>query len=140
MKWPLMLLLALQVSCVEKNRNAGAEINTLMNQQEAAWNEGDIEGFMKPYYKSDTLLFIGSRGLTYGWLNVIANYKSSYPDKDSMGMLKFENKLMRPLGKDHFWVAGQWNLYRKSDTLSGHYTLVWAFINGKWVIISDHSS
>ncbi len=134
-----MLCTAL-VACQPKTEDAAAEIEQLMKQQEAAWNQGEIDSFMASYWQNDSLVFIGSKGLTYGWQSVLENYQKTYPDKASMGHLVFKNEQHRPLGPAHFWVAGQWKLYRASDTLGGHYTLVWKKINGKWFIISDHSS
>jgi ketosteroid isomerase-like protein len=138
----LFLLLSLIASCTnpEDIKNGRNSIKSLMNNQQAAWNNGDIEGFMKAYWKSDSLVFIGSRGLTYGWETVLSNYRKSYPDQAAMGKLSFNNRLIREIDNNHFWVAGQWKLYRETDTISGHYTLVWKRINGQWRIISDHSS
>src|SRR5688572_19204193 len=61
----------------------------LMRIQEKAWNEGNLEEFMKPYIQGDSLMFIGSKGITYGWKNALERYKTSYPDKASMGELSF---------------------------------------------------
>jgi hypothetical protein len=140
MKLLYAMLCAALFACQPKSESAVAEIEHLMEQQEAAWNEGDIEAFMASYWQNDSLVFIGSKGLTYGWQPVLENYKRTYPDKATMGHLVFKNELYRPLGTTHFWVAGQWKLHRDSDTIGGHYTLVWQKINGQWVIISDHSS
>lgn len=129
------------LSCQQSKPNqAKAAIENIMQQQQIAWNNGDIEGFMAPYWQNDSLVFIGSRGLNYGWHTVLNNYKKSYPDQSAMGTLTFKNQLYRPLDQGYFWVAGQWTLHRDNDTLSGHYTLVWKKIKNTWFIISDHSS
>ena len=141
MKYSLLLLSCFLWGCSTQNTPDAAEtIRAAMQTQEEAWNRGDLDAFMLPYLQSDTLAFIGSKGLTFGWQHVLNNYKTAYPTTEQMGVLRFENKLLRPLGNHHFWVAGAWHLYRQSDTLTGHYTLVWAYVNGSWVIISDHSS
>ena len=141
MRLSAIFIAILVAACSTTHRqDAKTAINTIMKTQEDAWNAGDIEAFMEPYQHSDSLVFIGRRGLSFGWQKVLSNYKTSYPTKQAMGTLQFENKLYRPLGKTNYWVAGAWTLFRETDTLSGHYTLVWAFENGKWVIISDHSS
>ena len=64
-------------------------MRVLMNQQ-AAWNDGNLEGFMNGYWESDSLSFIGKKGITKGWQQTLDNYKKSYPDKSTMGILKFE--------------------------------------------------
>lgn len=122
------------------NGHAKLEIQAIMNQQEDAWNAGDLNAFMEPYWKSDSLLFIGSRGPTFGWQTTLNNYKKTYPTPEKMGRLKFENLTMKPLENAHYWVAGKWILYRQADTLAGHYTLLWKHTKTGWKIITDHSS
>lgn len=122
------------------NGHATLEIQTIMGNQEEAWNAGDLNAFMQPYWNSDSLLFIGSRGPTYGWQTTLDNYKKTYPTPEKMGRLKFENFTMKPLNHSHYWVAGKWTLFRHTDTLTGHYTLLWKRTKTGWKIISDHSS
>ncbi len=120
--------------------NAEASITAQMNAQEIAWNNGDLEGFMAAYQKSDSLVFIGKSGLKYGWQTTLENYQKGYPDAEAMGRLKFENIEMQSLGDRSAFVVGRWTLYRTADTLSGHYSLVWQYLNDRWVITADHSS
>lgn len=116
------------------------DINAKMAEQESAWNRGDLEAFMSHYWKSDSLSFIGKSGLNKGWQKTLDNYKRSYPNKDAMGMLVFENKEFKALGNEAMLVIGKWTLYRSLDTLGGHYSLIWEPINDNWQITSDHSS
>jgi ketosteroid isomerase-like protein len=114
-------------------------IITSMQRQQDAWNHGDIEMFMSSYWKSDSLMFIGKKGVTLGWNETLLNYKKSYPDKESMGQLKFSNLDIFPEG-NAFVVVGKWELFRVTDTLSGYYTLLWKKIGDEWLIVKDHSS
>jgi hypothetical protein len=115
-------------------------IRHIMAEQEVAWSRGDLEGFMSGYWKSDSLRFIGSRGLTYGWQKTLDNYKKGYPDLDAMGKLTFTILTVEKLSKHSAFVVGKWYLARKNGDLSGYYTLLWRKIKGKWVIVADHSS
>ncbi|MBP6144502.1 MAG: nuclear transport factor 2 family protein [Sediminibacterium sp.] len=132
-----MLLFAQFANAQTKDAN---KILQIMSAQEKAWNEGDIEQFMKGYWENDSLVFVGKSGLTYGYNNTLANYKKGYPDKTYMGKLKFTILSMQPLGKQFYRVIGKWELTRTVGNLSGHYTLLLQKINGEWKIISDHSS
>lgn len=132
-----MLLFAQFANAQTKEAN---KILQIMAAQEKAWNEGDIEQFMKGYWENDSLVFVGKSGLTYGYNNTLANYKKGYPDKTYMGKLKFTILSMQPLGKQFYRVIGKWELTRTVGNLSGHYTLLLQKINGEWKIISDHSS
>ena len=70
-----------------------ASINEKMSEQETCWNTGDLECFMQHYWHSDSLLFIGKSGLTYGWQPTLDNYISGDPDKYAMGKLTFTNEM-----------------------------------------------
>ncbi len=115
-------------------------IREVMAAQERCWNDGDLVCFMDGYWESEKLVFIGSRGLTYGWETTLKNYQESYPDKAAMGRLKFTIKEIEPLSDDYWFVIGQWQLFRESSDLEGHYSLLWRFIEGEWKIVADHSS
>lgn len=119
------------------------ELNTIRNimiDQEIAWNSGSLEGFMNAYWNSEELSFIGSRGLQKGWQRTLATYKSSYPDKKSMGILKFTILEMNMIDDNNAFVIGRWSLKREGQDLGGHFTLWWKKINQEWLIVADHSS
>lgn len=115
-------------------------IRQTLDQQTQAWNRGDIEGFMNGYWENDSLMFIGKSGVTYGWANTLDNYKKGYPDTAAMGKLTFNIISVKKLSKQYYHVTGKWQLARTIGDLSGHYTLLFQKIGGRWVIIADHSS
>lgn len=115
-------------------------IKALMEQQTKAWNDGNLEGFMDTYWASDSLMFIGKKGITYGWQATLDNYKKSYPDKTAMGRLSFNLIEFKKLAADVYFVVGKWHLARTIGDLSGHFTIVLRNINGQWKIVADHSS
>lgn len=119
-----------------------ARILERMSAQEAAWNAGDLDGFMAAYWRSDSLLFVGSRGPSRGWDTTLDNYRRSYPDRAAMGQLTFGVEELTFAGQDHALMLGSWRLDRTEglDTLSGWFSLVWERKQGDWVIVRDHSS
>jgi hypothetical protein len=117
-----------------------AAIQAVMDTQQVAWNRGDIDGFMQGYWASDSLRFIGKRGITFGWQSTLDNYKKSYPGTEAMGRLQFTNLSMEITGDSSAYVIGKWELFRTADTLSGHYSLLWKCMNGRWIIVADHTS
>jgi ketosteroid isomerase-like protein len=117
-----------------------ATIQKAMHEQELAWNKGDIDGFMASYWNSDSLKFIGKNGITFGWQNTLENYKKNYPDIATMGVLNFSITSVEQLSENSCYVIGSWNLIRKKGNVGGFYTLLWKKINGKWSIVSDHTS
>ena len=134
------------MSCGEEKKidcvYASNVVEIYMQEQEDSWNEGDLEGFMKHYWKSDSLRFIGKSGLNHGWQKTLDNYKKSYKTQEEMGTLKFTNKSMDILGEETIFVIGEWHLKRDETLgdLQGMYSLIWQKKNGTWVITTDHSS
>ncbi len=117
-----------------------SEINNILDKQAAAWNDGNLEKFMDTYWNSDKLVFVGSSGPTYGWQATLDNYKKRYPNKAAMGKLNFKILDISKIDKKTFFVIGRFELTREIGDLAGHFTLVIQKINGKLLIISDHSS
>lgn len=137
MKCKIFLCLCMLVSAVLSAQKS--EILKVLYAQQAAWNRGDLEGYMQGYWKNDSLVFIGSRGMTYGWKTTLQNYRKSYPDSTAMGKLSFSDIHIRMLGKKHASVAGRWKLKRHKDAPEGIFTLVFRKNKNGWKIISDHS-
>ena len=128
------------MSC--ESTNNCDEIYGLMNEQEESWNSGNIEDFMSKYWNSDSLIFIGKSGITYGWSKIISNYQKSYQNKNEMGRLEFENILCEPINKNTHLITGKWNIFRTDSVrnIGGYYSLIWVKKNKGWKIIYDHSS
>ena len=124
--------------------NAQSKNETLIRQQlqkqTESWNRGDVESFMDTYWKSDSLLFIGSSGVNRGWQNTLNNYKKGYPDTVAMGKLAFDIIMVKKLSSKYYYVVGKWMLTRSIGNLSGHYDLLFRKIKGRWYIVADHSS
>ncbi|MGI4872478.1 MAG: YybH family protein [Janthinobacterium lividum] len=116
-------------------------IGQVLTTQTAAWNRGDIPGFMAGYWHSDSLVFIGKRGPTYGWQPTLDNYKKSYADATQMGQLDFSSLRITPLSAEVAQVVGHWHLARPTaGDLQGQFLLIFRNIGGHWVIVADHSS
>lgn len=125
------------VSCgTTKNFNA---IDRVLDQQLEAWNEGDIPAFMEGYLKSDSLSFMGSRGINYGWQSVKDSYLKSYPNKEAMGYLNFTILDRQWLNRKHAFYLGKYAL-DENDERFGYFTLIWKKVDGEWVIVHDHTS
>ena len=137
----LLAIFAGELSAQKISQKDWKPIEEMLKQQETAWNRGDIDGFMEPYWKSDSLRFIGKKGITYGWQNTLQNYQKSYPDPETMGKLAFTILHTEQLSPTVITMTGKWSLARtKQENLSGYFSLLWKKLKGKWQIVSDHSS
>jgi hypothetical protein len=123
----------------QKQSKDVSQVLTNMKAQEESWNKGDVRGFMDYYWKSDSLKFIGSKGITYGWQKTLDNYIKGYPNKEAMGILTFTILEATQLSETSIYVIGKWEL-KKEKPSGGHFTLLWKNIKGKWVIVADHTS
>ena len=140
MKKLMIGLLLLLCFSVNAQQNAEKEIRAMLMEQTQSWNKGDLEAFMQPYWKSDSLMFVGKSGVVWGWQPTLDNYKKGYPNRDAMGQLSFDIILVKELSKDYYHVTGKWMLKRTIGDLSGHYTLLLRRMGGQWKIVYDHSS
>lgn len=114
-------------------------IRKVMSDQQEAWNNYDLEGFMQGYWKSEELKFYGSNGVTYGWNNTLERYKKAYPSKDYSGTLKFVINDISKISKDAYYVMGEYHLERSVGNADGIFMIIFKKIKGEWKIISDTS-
>ena len=114
-------------------------IKSLLLRQRDDWNKGNVTNFMKGYWESDSLLFIG-KSISNGYQETLDNYKKSYPDVAAMGHLDFEFVEFRKLSPEYYFVIGKWHLKRTIGDVGGAYTLLFRKIKGIWTIVVDHSS
>jgi ketosteroid isomerase-like protein len=136
----LLLFAFLSSNNLFAQTEAETQIKDLLQQQEISWNNGDLRGFMHGYWESDSLMFMGKSGITYGWQNTLDKYIKGYPDTASMGKLHFKLLELKPLSPEVYFVAGKWDLTRSAGNLGGYFSLLFKKINGEWKIICDHTS
>lgn len=115
-------------------------IEALLIRQAAAWNRGDIDGYMHEYWKSDSLLFTSGGNIQRGWNATREKYLRTYDSPSKMGKLKFSELEITPLSKTSAWVFGRWELERENDHPGGVFTLILRKFPDGWKIIHDHTS
>jgi beta-aspartyl-peptidase (threonine type) len=119
------------------------EIESVCWAQQAAWNRGDVEGFVRAgYWPSESLTFFSGGEVTRGYETVLARYKRRYQSEGAeMGQLTFSNLETEMLGTDHAILRGNWLLdFEKRDDAGGLFTLVLRRTQGGWRIVHDHTS
>ncbi|MGC2239059.1 MAG: nuclear transport factor 2 family protein [Pyrinomonadaceae bacterium] len=123
-----------------KDEKAKEAIRKVMDEQAAAWNSGNIEGFMQGYWKSPELKFVSGDGVTKGWQPTLDRYKKSYDSRAKMGTLTFSDLDITILSKNSAVVLGNWALQREKDNPKGKFTLIFRKFKDGWRIIHDHTS
>jgi ketosteroid isomerase-like protein len=117
-----------------------AAIIKALTDQQTAWNQADIDTFLKTYWRSPDVTFSGTSGIVRGWDAVLARYKNAYADSEAMGHLQFSQLEFRFLGPDAVLVLGHWHLTRTKGDIGGVFSLVWQRFPEGWHIIHDHTS
>ncbi len=136
----MILLVFMSDSELRSQTAAESEIRAILDEQSKSWNKGDLDAFMKSYWNNDSLMFIGSNGVVYGYQNTLQRYKKSYSDRAQMGKLKFEILHVNRLSPEYYYVVGKWFLKRSVGDIGGYYNLLFRKIRGSWKIVADHSS
>ena len=115
-------------------------IRAVLDAQAAAWNRGDINGFMAGYARSPNTTFVSGDEITRGWQTVHDRYAKKYNRREKMGRLTFSSLTITPLGDDVALVLGSWSLQRKNDRPHGKFTLLFRRLPEGWRIVMDHTS
>ena len=145
LRYPSFLLIAALLFCCQslllgQESKDITTVKSILARQEADWNTGKIDDFMNGYWKSDKLKFIGASGITHGYDATLKNYHKRYPDRATMGQLKFQVISTEKLSRKVIMLVGKWDLQRTSGDIGGIFTLIFRKINRQWVITSDHTS
>jgi ketosteroid isomerase-like protein len=121
-------------------RAVAKAVRAVLEAQEAAWNAGDIEGFMDGYWRHRDLRFASGGTVTTGWLSTLERYQVRYETPQKMGRLAFTDLDVTVLGSDAALVFGRWALERAEDRPAGLFTLLFRKTDRGWVIVHDHTS
>jgi uncharacterized protein (TIGR02246 family) len=120
---------------------AADAIKQVLNNQVAAWNKGDLEGFMQGYWKSPELTFFSGGNKTQGWQATMERYVKRYrSDGKEMGQLTFSDIQVEILGPDSAVVRGRFQLEMSKEKPSGLFTLIFKRLPEGWRIVHDHTS
>lgn len=126
-------------SAFSQGKSDKKQILEVLGNQQKAWNSGNLEQFMVGYLENDSLMFVGSSGIVYGYNNTLKRYQTTYNSSDKMGQLNFTVDVLRQVSKDVYFMVGKYHLTRTIGDANGIFTLVWKKEKGKWVIFADHS-
>lgn len=137
----VLLILTASVNFAQsKDEKVKAAIRRVMDEQTAAWNRGDIEGFMQGYWNSPEMKFVSGDNVARGWQAALDRYKKNYDSRAKMGVLAFSDLEINIISGDAAVVLGSWALQRESDNPKGKFTLIFRKFKDGWKIVHDHTS
>ncbi len=135
----LFCLIATLNSVAQTEASEKEAILSVLKTQQDSWNNGNLESFMQGYWKSDSLKFYGSKGITSGWQKTLDNYKKGYPSKEYTGTLNFTIEAVTKIEDNSYYVMGQFHLVRDAGNANGVFLIIFRKIEGEWKIIADLS-
>jgi len=141
---PLVLLAALAMPSYSGAQTGPetAAILAVMNKSADDWNRGDIDAFATSYKNSPDILFIG-RKVSRGYAQMLAAYKTGYPDRERMGKLSFSQLDVQPLDASFATVTGHFRLERTAaggGNADGYFLLVVEKTDAGWKIVRDDTT
>lgn len=134
---------------------ARQEVETVLREQEQAWNRGDLEAFVGAY--AEDAVFLSPKGMSKGRDLLEERYRASYPSREAMGVLTLEVLDYRPAsgievsmlgdatpGRVHgASLVARWTLRKTQDGAesvdTGLTLLVFRRTAGHWQIVHDAS-
>ncbi|MFN0121347.1 MAG: YybH family protein [Blastocatellia bacterium] len=127
---------------IRRDAREAAAIRAVLAAQNAAWNAGNLEEFMKGYENAPDITFYSGGGMQTGWEAVLARYRKTYQSAGAeMGKLRFDIHNVMVLGREYAIVKGGYEL-TLSDGKKPHglFTLLFHKSKDGWKAIHDHTS
>ena len=135
-----LMMLSLGCGGAAQLTDSHHEIKSILTAQGAAWNRGDIMGFMQAYEPSDALLFTSGGKVRRGYDETLSKYQARYGKPGVMGQLEFTVIDFRQLDARSAITLGSWKLTETPLASEGIFTLVWLKTHDGWKIVHDHTS
>jgi ketosteroid isomerase-like protein len=136
----VVTLLLLSPITLAQNTDTG--LRKILDDQTAAWNRGDLTGFMQGYWRSPEVTFFSGDTIIKGWEPTLQRYRDKYQSAGKeMGKLSFTEEKIQMLGPDAALVTARWHLaMTDGKKLEGLTTLLCKRLPEGWQIVHDHSS
>ncbi len=118
-----------------------AQVALILEQQAAAWNAGNLDGFMASYERSPETSYIGATGLITGFDGIRRRYAPSFEPGAARDDLSFTDLAARELDPRFGVATARYVLTREGEiTSTGPFTLVMMRVEGAWRIVHDQSA
>ncbi|HIG26778.1 MAG TPA: DUF4440 domain-containing protein [Verrucomicrobiales bacterium] len=117
-------------------------VKSVLEKQVIHWNEGKLGEFMQSYVRSGALRFASGDAIQRGWSATLQRYANRYPDRESMGFLRFDQLEIQVLSPIWVEVFGRYHLVHSdgSEFGTGLFTLLMQDTPSGWKILHDHTS
>ena len=110
-------------------------VSATVRAQAAAWNDGDLPGFMNGFWNDPEFTFITGTTVTKGWKETYQRYRDGYGEQGDLGRLVYSDLETRLLGPDTASVVGRYAFQRGAASGSGALSLVLRRFEGAWRVV-----
>ncbi|MFO0801107.1 MAG: nuclear transport factor 2 family protein [Gemmataceae bacterium] len=118
-----------------------AAVRKVLTDQVAAWNKGDLAGFMSGYWNDERMTYISGAKSVRGWKALHDRYRTAYQGEGKeMGKLSFSDLDSEAVGNGAVLVRGRWEVNVGKDAVGGWFTLLFRKLPEGWKITHDHTS
>jgi ketosteroid isomerase-like protein len=118
------------------------EIVKVVLTQEKAWNNGDLDAYLKGFKDSPDTVFM-ARQISRGFAQITEDYKHNYTSRAAMGQLAFSELEAHPISDTFAICLGRYHVERgrkDGGAADGMFSLVLEKTDAGWKIILDHTN
>jgi uncharacterized protein (TIGR02246 family) len=117
-----------------------AAIRSVIADMEAAWNRGDLKGYMQGFANPD-VVFVSRGRIQKDWQGTLDHYVADYGGSPgSQGQLAFSNIRIEMISDDAAQLISDYRLIRGEKSQTGVNTRLMRKRGGRWVIALNHVS
>lgn len=128
-------------SASAQSDTAETEILATLDAQVAAWNAGDIPGYMEGFWNSEQTRYVSGATVVYGWRPTLERYQRNYDTAAKRGVLTYSNFDIRVLSPTDAFVFCLWRLTRSEDAggdIGGAVTKLFRKTETGWKVVHNH--
>ena len=121
-------------------REIEATIRARFDAGRAAWNRGDIEGYLAGYWDSEGTRWASGATVVRGKKAIAAAFRSRFPSPQQMGKIEVTGLEVEVLTGTDALVFGHLTHTVGGLVRKGVFTVHLRKIGGDWFVVSDHFS
>ena len=118
------------------------DVTKVLLAQEAAWNSGDLDGYVSHYKDApDTQAILGTSA--HGLETIRNAFRQNFPNSESMGRLENSEVDVRELGEKFALVTGKYHLSRSKRAggdATGTFTEIFEKTAAGWQVIFSENT
>ena len=122
------------------SHNSTSAIHDAFDTWTAAWNNGDLDGYLAGYWESEQTRYISNGKVIQGHAAIVAHYKSRLGESADFGRLELLQFEVELLGERDALVFGRFCHTHNDTAVTGAFTIHLRNFDGTWLIVLDHSS